>query len=196
MPRIDETFDALSGAIYFSTLELASAYWQVGVAVADVPKTAFVTYRGLFEFTALPFGLTNAPATFQRLMKRVLRGLTFEHCLVYLDDILAFSRSIDDHVAGLRKALERLREAGLKAKLSKCQFGRKTLDYLSHVVSTEVIAPQENKIKDVREFPVPKNPTDVRSFVKLAGYYRRFITKFSTIAKPLFDLLRKGVEIN
>ena len=194
LPRIDETFDALSGAIYFSTLDLASAYWQVGVAVADVPKTAFVTSRGLFEFTAMPFGLTNAPATFQRLMERVLRGLTFEHCLVYLDDILVFSRSIDDHVAGLRKVLERLREAGLKAKPSKCQFGRKTMDYLGHVVSTEGIAPQENKVKAVREFPVPKNPTVVRSFVNLAGYYRRFIPKFSSIAKPLFDLLRKGDE--
>ena len=196
LPRIDETFDALSGARYYSMLDLASGYWQVLMRKDAVAKSAFVTERGLFEFTVMPFGLTNAPATFQRLMERVLRRLTWEHCLVYLDDILIFSKSFEEHVTGLTKVLQKLREAGLKAKPAKCQFGRRSVNYLGHVVSADGLAPEDEKIRAVTAFPVPKSVEQVRSFVGLAGYYRRFVPDSSTIAKPLFDILKKGCKFH
>ena len=194
LPRIDETLDALSGALFFTTLDLASGYWQVKMVASDVSKTAFVTSKGLYEFTVMPFGLTNAPATFQRLMERVLYGLTWEHCMVYLDDILIHSKTIEAHERSLREVLRRLRKANLKAKPSKCQFGRKRVDYLGHVVSPQGLSPQEEKVRAVRDFPRPQNVEGIRSFVNLAGYYRRFVANFSAIAKPLFHLLKKDVE--
>ena len=135
LPRIDDTLDVLGGANFFTTLDLASGYWQVQVAEGDKAKTAFVTDRGLYEFNVMPFGLTNAPATFQRLMNQVLRGLTYEQCLVYLDDILIFSTDFDSHLTDIAAVTERIRKAGLKLKPTKCSFGRAEVDYLGHSLS-------------------------------------------------------------
>ena len=191
LPRVDETLDVLSGAKIFSALDLASGYWQVPVEPADVPKTAFSTSRGLFDFTVMPFGLTNAPATFQRLMDRVLSGLNWEQCLVYLDDVLVFSHDLASHLERVERVLERIDKAGLKLKPRKCQFGKPEVDYLGHVISANGISPQGSKVEAVLQFPVPTNVTAVRNFLGLAGYYRRFVSGFSVIASPLFDLLKK-----
>ena len=188
IPRIDETLDSLGGALFFTTLDLASGYWQVLLAAEDRAKTAFSTNGGHFEFQVMPFGLTNAPATFQRLMDVVLRGLTLDSCLVYLDDVLVHSRTFEEHLCRLRAVFERLRTAGLKLRTEKCQFVRSEVPYLGHVVSAEGIATDPTKVDKVRNWPNPRTKTEVRSFINFAGYYRRFVPGFSTIAAPLHNL--------
>ena len=141
LPRIDATLDSLTGSVYFTTLDLASGYWQVELDETVKETTAFSTPDGHFEFNVMPFGLTNAPATFQRLMECVLAGLTTHECLLYLDDIIIFSTSFPDHLARLRSVLLRLCEAGLKLKPSKCHFARKEVHYLGHVVSAISVIP-------------------------------------------------------
>ena len=164
------------------------------VAEKDKPKTAFTTTRGLYEFNVMPFGLTNAPATFQRLMDRVLNGLTYEQCLVYLDDVIVFSPDFDAHLKHLNAVFGCISDAGLKLKPSKCMFGREKVDYLGHVVSAKGVSVQPQKVKAVTEFPVPTTVTQLRSFLSLAGYYRRFIPRFSLISSPLNELLKKGQQ--
>lgn len=151
----------------------------------------FITYGGLCEFLVLPFGLTGAPGTFARLMESVLRNLTYRICLIYLDDILVYSKTFEDHLFHLRQVFERLRLANLKLKPSKCKFACPQVTYLGHVVSPEGIAPDADKISTVKEFPRPHNIKTVRSFLGLANYYRRFIKDFSKTAAPLNKLLRK-----
>ena len=194
LPRIDNTLDILSGARFFATIDFASGYWQVKVKVTDRMKTAFATTRGLYEFNVMPFGLTNAPATFQRLMAKVLSGLTYEQCLVYMDDVIVFSADFESHLKHLRAVFERIADAGLKMKPSKCSFGQERVDYLGHVVSSEGVRVQSQKVAAVQRFPEPKTLTELRSFLSLAGYYRRFIPHFSGIASPLTNLLKKGQE--
>jgi hypothetical protein len=184
----------LGGAKFFSTIDLASGYWQVPVAEEDRKKTAFVTTRGLYEFNVMPFGLTNAPATFQRLMDRVLKGLSYELCLVYLDDVLIFLPDYNTHLKHVRLVLERIRSAGPKLKPRKCEFGRSKVEYLGHVVSAKGVAMQEKKVEDVLKFPVPTTLTELRSFLSLANYYRRFVQGFSETAAPLNELTKKGVD--
>ena len=138
LPRVDETLDSLGGAQYFATLDLASGYWQVESDPSDRPKTAFSTPHGHFEFTVMPFGLRNAPATFQRLMEYVLAGLLWEHCLVYLDDIMVFSETFNEHITRLSGVFDRLFNAGLKLKLKKCCFARSSVQCLGHSVSKRV----------------------------------------------------------
>ena len=141
LPRIDATLDSLAGATYFTTLDLASGYWQVEVEEQDKEKTAFSTPKGHFEFNVMPFGLTNAPATFQRLMECVLAGLTQEQCLIYLDDIVVFSKSFEEHIERLTNVFQALRQAGLTLKLSKCYFAQKEVKYLGHIVSAAGVRP-------------------------------------------------------
>ena len=148
----------------------------------------FFSNGGHFEFQVMPFGLTNAPATFQRLMDVVLRGLTLDSCLVYLDDVLVHSRTFKEHLCRLRAVFERLRTAGLKLRTEKCQFVRSEVPYLGHVVSAEGIATDPTKVDKVRNWPNPRTKTEVRSFINFAGYYRRFVPGFSTIAAPLHNL--------
>ena len=188
IPRIDETLDSLGGALFFTTLDLASGYWQLLMAEKDRAKTAFSSNGGHFEFKVMPFGLTNAPATFQRLMDVVLRGLTLDSCLVYLDDVLVHSRTFEEHLCHLRAVFERLRKAGLKLRTEKCQFVRSEVPYLGHIVSAEGIATDPTKVDKVRNWPNPRTKTEVRSFINFAGYYRRFVPGFSTIAAPLHNL--------
>ncbi len=191
LPRIDDTLDSLANQKYFTTLDLASGYWQVGMEQQSQEKTAFITHSGLYEFLVMPFGLCNAPATFQRLMEVVLHGLVRKVCLVYLDDILIIGRSFEEHLMNLRQVFNRLRDAGLCLKPSKCQLARTQVVYLGHVISREGIAADPGKVEAVRNYPVPKNLKQLRAFVGLASYYRRFIPDFSAVARPLHTLTRK-----
>ena len=192
LPKISETLDSLSGAKWFSTLDLYSGYWQVGVENEDKPKTAFITRKGLFQFRVLPFGLCNAPATFERLMEVVLAGLQWDICLIYLDDIITFGKSFDEAVENLEKVLDRLRTAGLKLKPKKCELFSKSVSFLGHIISDDGVATEPEKIKAVQDWPVPIDQTEVRSFLGLCGYYRRFIKGYAEIAKPMHTLTENG----
>ena len=192
LPRIDESLDALTGAQYFSTLDLASGYWQVGMTEEAKLKSAFATPTGLYQFKCMPFGLCNAPSTFERLMEQVLAGLQWQICLIYLDDVIIFSKTCLEHITRLDEVLTKLGQAGLKLKPKKCHFFCKEVIYLGHRVSTEGIATDPEKVEAVQNWRVPTNLTDVRSFLGLCSYYRRFIPQFSTTAKPLTKLTEKN----
>ncbi|POM59836.1 putative Transposase [Phytophthora palmivora] len=195
LPRIDETLDALGGAPLFTTLDLKAGYWQIEVAPDDRDKTAFTTKKGLYRFIRMPFGLMNAPSTFQRMMNNVLRGLIWTMCLVYLDDIVIFTRGrIERHVVQVATVLERLARAGLTLKLKKCTFAAESMEYLGHVLSADGVRPVDRLIMAVAEFPRPRNPVEIKRFVHLAGYYRKFVEAFGSIMAPLTRLLKKDVE--
>jgi len=191
LPRIEDCLSALGGARYFSTLDLRSGYWQTAMDERDADKTAFITRRGVFRFKVLSFGLANAPALFQRLMDYVLAGLTWEICLVYLDDIIIWASSFEDHLLRLTRVLQRLRDANLKLKPSKCRLFQHKVGFLGHVVSAAGIEPDPEKIKCVAEWPVPCSLTAVRAFTGLASYYRKHVKGFADIARPLHELTRK-----
>lgn len=190
--RIDDTLDALAGAQYFTTLDLASGYWQVAMSPADKEKTAFVTHSGLYEFSVMPFGLCNAPATFQRLMERVLEGLARKQCLVYLDDTLVVSSTWEEHLQNLHLVFERLRKAGLCLKPKKCSFAQREVTYLGHVISKSGISVDSSKVEKIQNYPIPKSLKTLRQFLGIASYYRRFTPQFSKIAEPLYALIRKN----
>ena len=192
LPLISESLEALGGARFFSSLDMISGYWQVEMNSSSKEKTAFVTHSGLYEFTTMPFGLCNTPGTFQRLMECVLRGLTWQIALIYLDDVLVYSRTFDEHLQHLRLVFDRFRTAGLKLKPSKCHFGQKQVNYLGHVITRDGIQPDPEKIKVVQEYPVPRTVKDVRAFMGLTNYYRKFVKDFAHIASPLHDLTKKG----
>jgi hypothetical protein len=156
LPRIDDTLDALQHAQFLSTLDLRSGYWQVEMAPESRPLTAFVTHKGLFECTVTPFGLTNAPATFQRLMDIVLAGLKWQCCLVYLDDIIVYSSTFEQHLQDLRKVFSALADANLTLKASKCNFCRREMTYLGHLITPDGIKPDPGLIDTVAQFPAPK----------------------------------------
>ena len=192
LPRIDDLLDALHRARWFSTLDIKSGYWQVPIVERDKEKTAFRTSSGqLYKFNQVPFGLCNAPATFSHLMDRVLSGLHWETCLFYLDDIIVFSSTWEEHLACLRQVFERLRHANLKLGAEKCAFAAKEVSYLGHRVTEEGLLPDPALLTAIREIPPPKTATEVRSFLGLAGYYRRYVKTFAPIAGPLHALTRK-----
>ena len=192
LPRIDESLDALGKAEWFTTLDLTSGYWQVPVHPSDMEKTAFVTPSGLFQFRVLPFGLTNAPATFQRLMECVVAGLHWHTCLLYHDDIIIYSPDFDSHLCHLKEVLDRIAQAGLKLNPKKCHLFQKQVEYLGHVVSSKGISTNPEKIKAVKDWPQPQSLSELRSYLGLCSYYRRFIRNFSTIAHPLCQLMEKN----
>ena len=150
IPRVDDTLDTLSGSTWFSTIDLKSGYWQVEMAPTDREKTAFCTQEGLFEFNVMPFGLCNAPATFQRLMDCVLAGLQWLSCLVYIDDIIIIGRSFEEHLHHLQQVLDHLKSAGLKIQPSKCHFLQQKVNFLGHIVSSEAVSPDPSKISRVK----------------------------------------------
>ena len=194
LPRIDDLLNALHGARWFSTLDLKSGYWQVPITESDKAKTAFRTSSGqLYEFNQVPFGLCNAPATFSRLMDHVLAGLHWETCLFYLDDIIVFSSTWEEHLARLRQVFERLRHANLKLGAEKCTFAAKEVSYLGHRVTEEGLLPDSSLLAAIREIPPTKTAMEVRSFLCVAGYYRRYVKNFAAIAGPLHALTRKDV---
>ena len=193
LPRIDDTLDILNGSKYFSALDLASGYWQVAMDEDSKEKTAFTTFAGLYQFRKMPFGLVNAPATFQRLMEIVLSGLARSVCVVYLDDVLVFGRTMEEHNVNLSKVTDRLREAGLKLRPGKCRFALTEVEYLGHVVSEHGVRADPKKVEAVRQFPVPQDVKTLRSFLGLASYYRKFVPGFAKIAGPLHALTKKDV---
>ena len=196
LPRIDDLFDQLKGARVFSKIDLRSGYHQLRIREHDIQKTAFRTRYGHYEFLVMPFGLTNAPAVFMDLMNRVFRFYLDKCVVVFIDDILVYSSSYLEHEKHLRKVLEILRENKLYAKLDKCEFWLKEVIFLGHVISAGGICVDPGKVEAVLKWEKPTNVTEIRSFLGLAGYYRRFIEGFSTIASPLTKLTRKEVRFN
>ena len=193
LPRTDELLDQLHGAKFFSKIDLQSGYHQVRVADQDVYKTAFGTRYGHFEFLVLPFGLTNAPATFMSFMHEVLKPFLDEFVVVFLDDILIYSKSEAEHLEHLRLVLQKLREYHLFAKQSKCAFQLQEVEFLGHVVSSAGIKMDAAKCKAIQDWPTPTCVKDVRSFHGLVNYYRKFISKFSHVSAPLTNLTKKNV---
>lgn len=193
IPQINEILDQLGQSKYFTTLDLASGFHQIQMSPIDAPKTAFSVPQGHFQFNRMPFGLKNAPATFQRTMNTVLSGLQGIHCFVYLDDIVIYSYDLPSHIEKLNLVFNKLRNFRLKLQPDKCEFLRKEVAYLGHVISGEGVKPNPEKIKAVTQFPVPTCAKDIKSFLGLASYYRRFIPEFSKHAKSLTNLLKKDV---
>lgn len=189
LPRIEESLDALTGAQWFSTLDLASGYNQVPVAEKDKAKTAFCTPFGLFEFNRMPFGLCNAPSTFQRLMERIFGDQSFQSLLLYLDDIVVFSSSFEQHLERLDLVLTRLKEHNLKLKLEKCHFFQPEVQYLGHVISASGVATDPSKISAVAGWARPTTCIELQSFLGFASYYRRFVEGFAKYAAPLHRLV-------
>jgi hypothetical protein len=197
LPRIDDTLESLYGARWFTTLDLQSGYWQVPLNEDDKEKTAFVTGDGnLYQFNVMPFGLCNAGATFSRLMESVLKGLTWRTCLAYLDDIIVFGKTWTEHLERLKEVFDRIRKAGLKLKARKCTLASKEVDFLGHHVSEDGIQPDKQKASAIQSIKPPNTVKELRSFLGIASYYRRFIRNFAKIADPLHELLKKGVKFN
>lgn len=191
MPLIDDQLDILAGHLYYTTLDLASGYYQIPIEEADKHKTAFVTPDWHFEFNRMPFGLANAPATFQRIMNKILGNSRHKEALAYLDDVIIPSKNFAEGLKRLETVLGLFADAGLTLKLSKCLFFGKTVDYLGFEVSNDGIRPGSRKIDAVAQFPTPENIHNVRQFLGLASFFRRFVPKFSMIARPLTHLLKK-----
>lgn len=196
MPRIDDALDCLQGSNYFSSIDLRSGYWQVPMAESSKDKTAFATPDGLFEYNVMPFGLCNAPATFERMMDNVLRGLKWKVCLRYLDDVVVFSQTFEEHLRRLDNILSALSKAGLQLNTKKCRFASRSIRVLGHIVSKEGIQPDPDKIRAVSHFPHPQSVKDVRSFLGLCSYFRRFVRGFACLAEPLYRLLNKNTTFS
>ncbi|KAK1602128.1 hypothetical protein QYE76_017171 [Lolium multiflorum] len=193
IPRLDDMLDELSGATIFSKIDLRSGYHQIRMAIGDEWKTAFKTKLGLYEWLVMPFGLSNAPSTFMRLMNHILRPLIGKSVVVYFDDILIYSKNLEDHVQHVREVLCILRHEKLFANLPKCHFAQNKLVFLGFVVSANGIEVDSSKVEAIHNWPTPTNVGQVRSFHGLAGFYRRFVKDFSTIACPLNELTKKNV---
>jgi hypothetical protein len=191
LPRIDDLFDQLKGAKYFSKIDLRSGYHQLKIKNNDVPKTAFVTRYGQYEFTVMSFGLTNAPAYFMNLMNKVFMEELDMFVVVFIDDILIYSKSAEEHGQHLRVVLEKLRRHQLYAKFSKCEFWLEKVAFLGHILIAEGVVVDPEKVEAVSHWQQPTNVSEIRSFLGLAGYYQRFIEAFSKIARPMTELLRK-----
>ena len=189
LPLIDEILDRLGQSKWFTSIDLASGYHQMGVAEEDKKKTAFITKYGLYEYNVMPFGLTNAPASFQRLMNTVLGEIAWKYVMGYLDDINIFSKTWDEHLQHLEEVLKRIRKAGLKINPDKCHFATKEMQFLGHIVGAEGIKPDPEKIEKVRNYPRPTNVTEVRRFLGMVQYYRRFIKDCAKIATPLYHII-------
>jgi hypothetical protein len=196
LPRIDDLFDQLQGSTHFSKIDLRSGYHQLRVQEEDISKTAFRTRYGHYEFLVMPFGLTNAPAVFMDLMNRVCRPYLDKFVIVFIDDILIYSQGKEEHGRHLRLILELLRKEKLYAKFSKCEFWINEVKFLGHVVSKKGIHVDPSKIEEIKNWKAPTTPTEIRQFLGLAGYYRRFIANFSKLAKPLTTLTQKGEPFN
>ncbi|GJS23537.1 putative reverse transcriptase domain-containing protein [Tanacetum coccineum] len=194
LPRIDDLFDQLQGSSVYSKIDLRSGYHQLRVREEDISKTAFRTRYGHYEFQVMPFGLTNAPAVFMDLMNRVCKPYLDKFVIVFIDDILIYSKSKQEHEEHLKIILELLKKEELYAKFSKCEFWIPKVQFLGHVIDNKGIHVDPAKIESVKDWASPKTPTEIRQFLGLAGYYRRFIEGFSKIAKPMTKLTQKKVK--
>ena len=191
MPRIDDCLDSLGDARYFSTLDANCGYWQIGVAPADKDKTTFTSHRGLYRFKRMPFGLMSAPATFQRAIDVIISTVRFKCALTYLDDIVIYFPSFEQHILDLTMVLRLLDEVGVSLKLSKCSFAALQVQYLGYKVGRNGLQVDESKVEAVLRAKPPTTKTGLRRFLNMTGFYRRFIKQYSTIAAPL-NKYRKG----
>ncbi|GJQ89777.1 reverse transcriptase domain-containing protein [Tanacetum coccineum] len=196
LPRIDDLFDQLQGSSVYSKIDLRSGYHQLRVREEDIPKTAFRTRYGHYEFQVMPFGLTNAPAVFMDLMNRVCKPYLDKFVIVFIDDILIYSKNKEEHEEHLKLILELLKKEELYAKFSKCEFWIPKVQFLGHVIDSKGIHVDPAKIESVKDWASPKSATEIRQFLGLAGYYRRFIEGFSKIAKPMTKLTQKNVKFD
>ena len=196
LPLVDDCLDTLAGANWFSSMDLRTGYHQVALDEHDAPKTTFVTRRKTFAFNVMTFGLSNAPATFQRLMDCTMAGVNYEICLLYLDDIIVFSADIETHLQRLDVIFERLKRDNLKLKPTKCRFLQRKVDFLGYRVSGSGVETDNKKIEAVVTWPTPTKLRDVRGFLGLCSYYRRFVNGFSEIAAPLHALQKKNVTFH
>ena len=194
LPVINDLFDQLQGAKVFSKIDLRSGYHQLKIREQDIPKTTFITRYGLYEYTIMSFGLTNAPAYFMNIMNKVFMEFLHKFVVVFIDDILVYSKNEEEHKEHLSLVLEKLREHQLYAKFSKCEFWLKEFGFLGHVISGEGIAVDPTKVVFVTKWVAPTSVGEIRSFLGLAGYYWRFIENFSRIAKPMTELLKKDTN--
>jgi hypothetical protein len=194
LPRIEDLFDQMRGARVFSKIDLRSGYHQMKIRPSDIPKTAFSTRYGLYEFTVMSFGLTNAPTCFMNLMNKVFMEYLDRFVVVFIESILIYSKNDSDHEEHLRLVLQKLRDNQLYAKYSKCEFWIDEVPFLGHIISNGGISVNPAKVKEIVEWSIPSTVTEVRSFLGLAGYYQRFIEGFSKIVKPMTSLLEKGRE--
>ena len=191
LPRIDDTIEALYGSRYFSTLDLISGYWQIEIEEADKHKTAFICELGLFEFNRMPFGLTNAPSTFQRAMNNIFREILYKYVVVYLDDIIIYSKTFEEHLKHLAEVFALLKAAGMRLKRAKCEFFKKEIEYLGYIISKEGITLNSKTIECIKNYPEPINQKEVGSYLGLASYYRKFVRAFAEMAHPLTALTKK-----
>ncbi|KAK9693072.1 RNase H-like domain found in reverse transcriptase [Popillia japonica] len=194
LPHVDDFLDKLKGCRYFTSLDLASGYHQIQLEESSIPKTAFITPDGHFEYLRVPFGLCNAPAVFQRTINKVLGNLRYGKALAYMDDILLPSADFHSGLANLRLVFQSLRDAGLTLRLSKCQYFMEKVEYLGHEISSEGVQPGRRKTECVDRFPEPTDVRSVRQFLGLAGYFRKYIKDFAIIARPLTNLTKKDVS--
>ncbi|GJR65598.1 putative reverse transcriptase domain-containing protein [Tanacetum coccineum] len=193
LPRIDDLVDQLHGSSVYSKIDLRSDYHQLRVREEDIPKTTFRTRYGHYEFQVMPFGLTNAPTVFMDLMNRVCKPYLDKFVIVFIDDILIYSKNKKEHEEHLKAILELLKKEELYAKFSKCEFWIPKVQFLGHVIDSQGIHVDPAKIESIKDWASPKTPTEIRQFLGLAGYYRRFIEGFSKIAKPMTKLTQKKV---
>jgi hypothetical protein len=191
IPDIKGNLSSIAGSRYFTLLDIESAYWHFPIHPDDKDKTGFVTPFGGFRYDRLAYGLALAPSTFQKIMDSTLMGPKDIYALVYLDDILIFSGTIEEHARRIRMVLDRIRVAKFKLNLGKCTFAAREVAYLGHLVSANGVSPDASKGRAVKTFPLPSNVRDVRYFLGLAGYYRSFIEDFAALSKPLTPLTRK-----
>jgi hypothetical protein len=193
LPRIDDSLAMLKKGKFFTTLDLFAGYWQIPLASDSKEKTAFITDSGLFEFNVMPFGLCNAPATFQRFMDATLAGLKWKSLLVYMDDIIIFSTTFDEHVKDLDEVFTRLDNANITLNINKCEFFKEKIHYLGHVVSVEGIQPSQDKIKAILNKNSPRNIKELHNWLGICSYYRAFIPNFAKLCAPLYGLLRRDI---
>uniref|UniRef100_A0A8C5QKE1 ribonuclease H n=1 Tax=Leptobrachium leishanense TaxID=445787 RepID=A0A8C5QKE1_9ANUR len=192
MPRVDELLDQISGGHFLTTVDLCKGYWQIPLAEEATPKSAFITPFGLYQFRVMPFGMKNAPATFQRLIDRLLDGLQGFAC-AYLDDIAIYSQTWEEHLEHVGTVLGRIRDANLTLKPEKCKVGMAEVQYLGHRVGCGIQRPEPAKIEAILDWPTPVTKTQVLAFLGTAGYYRKFVPHYSDLAKPLTDLTKKSL---